>query len=119
MTTADTLKDLAEKLGDLRADYETDDGDSYVTVPVGYLQAIEIEPADDELQYVVFFRAWDQSHGLEVEEVLFTGAAEDVPGRVRAFIAEEEKHAREVDEAMFPSDDVLREEEAMAGADRD
>lgn len=87
---------LVELLPGLDAEKRTDhDGAPYVSVPIGHMEAveIEIEPGDDRQPdartYTVWCRSWEANHGMLSDELHGTFSfLTDVALFVNAFIAE-------------------------------
>lgn len=80
-------------LDELMAQFQDKDAErreDYVSIPVGYERALEVEINDDptrETELVVIYREWDRTHGLAVEKWLSSWPIDAVhEGRVREYI---------------------------------
>jgi hypothetical protein len=109
MTPSDarSLADYPAALGG--GEVHTDDeGDSYFSIETGgYQEAVEVElhpELADAERYLVFVRAWDQTHGLSFED---EDSAWEHPGeaaqRVSQILAEREAWVEQMEFDLSPS----------------
>lgn len=63
----------------------------YVSVPLGYRQALEIELSDDGTFYTFSFVEWDHTNGVK-DDVILATVAINFPHAVRPLVAELSKY---------------------------
>lgn len=124
IATVETLREIAEALADLDAEYRVHCDEPYVTIPVSYHTAVEVDadPVGDHLQG--WLRSWDHTGGLLVETEIGTYASKaqalgEVRIRVQAHLdAERVEHERELaDEAAYAEWEATREQREEAAAE--
>lgn len=103
-TLRDLVKDWSPET--ISADDPDDPTRAYLSIPVGYLAALDIEQVDDRGHRTTLcatLRSWDQSHGLESEtelgEMPVPGALVAIPLILAGMRTIEEKADREAAEA--------------------
>lgn len=103
---AAVLRGVAVELADLGAQY-SHDGGVLVTVPIGFAQAIEIDPepralegVSDNDSYGLYARTWDETHGLASEMCLVITTGALVPAAVRMLVKAAETEAERIEKEM-------------------